>query len=111
MDNATKLVGERIRDIRNGRNWSQEELADRANISRSYMGEIERGQSSATIESLEKITDALEISLEDLFKNLKPQSNSQLTLLINKINILNTKNLEEILDFIEVLYRWKTKRD
>lgn len=110
MGDIKKVVGARIRDLRNGRGWSQEELADKANVSRSFMGEIERGQASATIESLEKITNALEITLEDLFRNLQPSSDSKLAGLMDKMNNLKVENLKDFLDFIETLYNWKNKK-
>lgn len=110
MDDIKKTVGDRIRDLRNGRGWSQEELADRATVSRSFMGEIERGQASATIESLEKITNALEITLEDLFRNLQPSTDSKLTALMNKMNNLSAESLKDFLDFAEMLYNWKNDK-
>lgn len=109
MSDIKKVTGDRIRNLRNGRGWSQEELADKANVSRSFMGEIERGQASATIESLEKITNALEITLEDLFRNLQSPSESKLALVMDKINKLGAENLKEMIDFMEVLYNWKRK--
>lgn len=44
MNDVIKLVGERIRNLRKERDWTQEELAYRANIHRSHLGEIERGK-------------------------------------------------------------------
>lgn len=111
MGDIKKTLGDRIRDVRSGRGWSQEELADRASISRSFMGEIERGQSSATIDSLEKITNALEITLEDLFRNLQSPTDSRLAALMNKMNSLNAESLKDFLDFVEMLYNWKSNKD
>ncbi|WP_083479640.1 helix-turn-helix domain-containing protein [Oxobacter pfennigii] len=111
MGDIKKIVGNRIRDLRNGRGWSQEELADRATVSRSFMGEIERGQASATIESLEKVTIALEITLEDLFRDLRPSTDSKLSVLMNKMNCLSAESLKEFISFAETLYDWKCKKD
>lgn len=107
MSDIRKALGDRIRNLRSGRDWSQEELADHANISRSFMGEIERGQASATIESLEKITNALEITLEDLFRNIQSSVDNRWSVLMNKMNNLDTDNLKELLEFVEALYNWK----
>lgn len=111
MSDIKIVVGDRIRDLRSGRNWSQEELADRANLSRSFMGEIERGQASATIESLEKIATALEITLEDMFRNLQPTTDSKLALLMSKMDGLSAESLQEFLDFVETLYNWKCNKN
>jgi transcriptional regulator with XRE-family HTH domain len=112
MSTIAELVGERIRNLRKEKGWSQEELAYRASINRTYMGEIERGESSITVDSLEKITNALSITIEDLFKHLQPpaeyRENETLSLLINKINGLNTENQKILIDLIDMFFRWKS---
>ena len=63
----TEIVGKRIRELRNKMNLSQEKLALKAGMDRTYLAGIESGKRNATITSLEKITNALEISLKDFF--------------------------------------------
>lgn len=53
--------GNRIRAIRKEKNLSQEELAALANIDRSYMGHIERGEKNVTLTKIYQIADALGI--------------------------------------------------
>lgn len=60
-------VGERIRYYRVLRGMSQEALALDANINAAFVGHLERGLKSPTVKTLEKITDALGISMEELF--------------------------------------------
>lgn len=60
-------VGERIRYFRLFRGMSQEALALEANINTAFVGHLERGLKSPTITTLTKITDALGISLGELF--------------------------------------------
>lgn len=60
-------VGERIRYYRLLRGMSQEALALEANINAAFVGHLERGLKSPTVTTLEKITDALNITLEELF--------------------------------------------
>lgn len=60
-------VGERIRYYRILRGMSQEALALEANINAAFVGHLERGLKSPTVTTLEKITDALNITLEELF--------------------------------------------
>lgn len=48
---------------------SQEELADRADLHRTYISDIERGTRNVSLEGIEKLVDALEISVSDLFAN------------------------------------------
>ncbi|SFC90934.1 helix-turn-helix domain-containing protein [Clostridium uliginosum] len=113
MSNLSKIIGERLRNLRKENRLSQEELATRASLHPTYIGQLERGEKNATIESLEKVTSALNVSLEDLFKNLQVTSNDNDNLVLNKIyNLLFNRSLddkEKILNFIEQLIHWKDK--
>ena len=65
-----KSLGKNIRDKRIGLNISQEELAFRADLHRTYIGAVERGEKNITITSLKKITDALKSSISDITLSL-----------------------------------------
>ena len=59
--------GEKVREIRKEKGLSQEELSYRANLHRTYIGMIERAEKNITLLNIEKIANALEISVNDLF--------------------------------------------
>ena len=107
------IIGERIRDKRKEKGLSQEELAERADIHPTYIGQLERGEKSATIDSLEKVTAALEITFDELFSHLQPSTefkdNTTLCRIINKLNTMNTENQKVVLDIINALFRYKSK--
>lgn len=63
-------VGHRIRNYRIQQKLSQEELAEKCGLHPTYIGQIERGEKNATLESISKITSGLSISLSTLFENL-----------------------------------------
>ena len=63
----TEDVGNRIRYLRKQRGISQEKLALIAGINRTYLAGIESGKRNATIISLEKIINALGLSIKDFF--------------------------------------------
>lgn len=65
-----KLLGRRIRKLREQKNWSQEEFAEICGHNRSYMGRIERGELNLTLRSLEKVGKGLGISVARLLKNI-----------------------------------------
>ena len=60
-------VGERIKILRRKLGISQEELADRAEIHRTYIASLEVGKRNVSIITLEKVVNALEVSLSDFF--------------------------------------------
>ena len=65
---ATVLVGERIKELRKQSTLSQEQLAVQAGLTTSYIGMLERGLKSPTVDTLEKIAIALEVEIEELFR-------------------------------------------
>lgn len=62
-----KTLGKRIQKLRKNSGLTQEELAEKIGISRAYMGFIEQGRYSASLEVLEKIAKVLRIKMSDLF--------------------------------------------
>ncbi len=61
--------GQKVRDERNKQKISQEELAERAGVHRTYIGMIERAEKNITLENIEKIAKALGLKLGSLFKD------------------------------------------
>lgn len=65
-----KQIGERIKSFREDKGLSREEVAFEAGISGSYLGMIERGEYDFKISKLFAIANALNLSVENLIKNL-----------------------------------------
>jgi len=63
-------IGERIIEIRKLKGLSQEELAARAGMGRTYMGRIERGEQNASIRNMIKIAKVLDVQMGDLFPEI-----------------------------------------
>ncbi|KRF31703.1 helix-turn-helix domain-containing protein [Paenibacillus sp. Soil787] len=76
MTYLKKLVGEKIREIRKNKGLTQEELSEKAQIKYTYLGDVERGVRNISLESLEKIMNALEIRPGDLFDYRELRLNS-----------------------------------
>ncbi len=60
-------VGKRIKELRHKLGISQEELADKAEIHRTYIASLEVGKRNISIVTLEKIVIALEVSMSEFF--------------------------------------------
>lgn len=74
MDSNSEILlkfGNRVRELRKLKNLSQEELAFRADVHRTYIGMIERAEKNITLLNIEKIANALEISINDLFNETR----------------------------------------
>lgn len=61
--------GQQVRTLRQRKAMSQEELAARAGVHRTYIGMIERGEKNVTIISMMKIATALDIEISELLKD------------------------------------------
>jgi len=60
--------GNKVRTFRKEKGISQEELAFRSDLHRTYIGMIERAEKNITLKNIEKIANALEVSIRDLFR-------------------------------------------
>lgn len=63
-----ETVATNLRRLRQVKNLSQEELADRAGINRNYVGMLEREQHAATVDMLEKLAVVLEADPVEFFR-------------------------------------------
>ncbi|OXB00415.1 transcriptional regulator [Flavobacterium oncorhynchi] len=61
-------VGKRIQEIRIEKNISQQDLAAKCNFEKSNMSRLEKGNANATLSTLEKVCDALQVDYIELFK-------------------------------------------
>ena len=71
-----RWFGERVRVERLNRKLSQEELAARAGLHRTYVGMIERAEKNITPKNIAKICDALDISIGKFFNDKSHQADS-----------------------------------
>ena len=66
VHHVRKFLGQRVRALRKQRGLSQERLGDGAGLSGKFIGEVERGEKSISIDSLYRVSVALEIPLREL---------------------------------------------
>lgn len=61
-------IGRRIRVLRTARGWTQAMLSDHAELTREHLSELENGKKEIGVKALERITLALEVSLQEFFE-------------------------------------------
>ena len=66
MEDVKKLVGDRIRQLRKGKGFSQEELGDKSDLHYTHIGAIERGEKNWSIDTLVKVAGGLNVTVNDL---------------------------------------------
>ena len=111
MSDIAKAVGQRIRNYRTQKGLSQEKLAEFSNCHPTYIGQLERGEKNATIESIERITVALGISLSRLFEKLDGQENDEKDIPLACYELLSAKSKgeqEQLYKILLELDKYKT---
>ncbi len=62
-----RLLGQRVRLYRKLTRFTQEKLAEKADLAPTYISDVERGRENISVDALQRIARALKISLKDLF--------------------------------------------
>ncbi|WP_438433729.1 helix-turn-helix domain-containing protein [Gorillibacterium sp. sgz500922] len=66
MSELRIFIGNRIRAIRNAKGLTQQKLADASGLDYRYIGALERGERNFSIDTLEKVMQALKVTLKDI---------------------------------------------
>ncbi|WP_028563637.1 helix-turn-helix domain-containing protein [Paenibacillus pinihumi] len=69
MSHLAKVIGEQVRHYRTLKGWTQEQLAEVLDSQGPYISRVERGEQNLQLQTLEKIADALHISVFALFRD------------------------------------------
>lgn len=103
-----KRVGHRIRELRTQgpQRWTQEELAERARISVSFLSMIERGERVPHLETLQDLSAALGVSLSELFHDRGEQDGDLLRPLTDFIRTrqLSAHDIEKLLGVARAMF-------
>lgn len=65
--NVRQKFGKRLKEIRKAAALSQEALGIKANIHRTYIGSIERGNQNISLDNINKLSKALKVKIKELF--------------------------------------------
>lgn len=112
MSDIAKYLGQRIRQFRNERHMSQEELSFKAGISAAHLGQIERATKNPTIDTIAKIATALDLPVTSFFSDdavtISPQNN-----IVGKINAhlasMTEDEQKDILRVIRIFHNYRSK--
>jgi transcriptional regulator with XRE-family HTH domain len=66
VPHVRRFLGQRLRALRKARHMSQERLGERSRLSGKFIGEVERGEKSISVDSLYRVAVALEVPLREL---------------------------------------------
>ncbi len=67
MENLTLVIGNKLKNIRNSRNLSLDDVAELTGVSKAMLGQIERGKSNPTVSTLWKISTGLRVSFSSFY--------------------------------------------
>lgn len=95
MSDIARIVGQRIRNYRVAKGWSQEKLAELSDFHPTYIGQVERGEKNATLESIEKISKALNVPLSKLFEKLGTEEDGARNIPLECYELLSEKTKKE----------------
>lgn len=104
MSDISKVLGQRIRNYRTSKGLSQEKLAEFSGCHPTYIGQLERGEKNATIESIEKISAALGVSLSTLFEKLGAEEKSGAAIPLECYELISTKTKDEQEQIRKILF-------
>ncbi|MGM0602346.1 MAG: helix-turn-helix domain-containing protein [Bacillota bacterium] len=103
---SEKNLGDRIKKMRYNLDLTQEKLGEKANLHYTYIGQVERGEKTPSFKALQKIADALNISIEFLVRDNENLTVTE-SIKIKDINELliqrNERELELIYKFLREL--------
>ena len=98
-----KSIGKIIKSIRMNRWLTQEELAEKIEISKNYLSKVERGLSVLNAEAFLKMANVLKFSLEDFGINTNTQINTSKNELINKILSSSDKEIKAYSELLDTM--------
>ena len=95
-------IGELVREYRLSKKLTQQELAEKSDLSLPFINLIENNRRNLSVDTLLKILSAMDIDPSDFFRPLSETSDNNLQLLIEKIQL--NKNRTEIIElFLNIL--------
>jgi transcriptional regulator with XRE-family HTH domain len=106
MEDTKILLGKRVRSLRRQKDYSQEQLAEKAAISGKYIGEVERGQANISMDVLDSISKALDLNVSELLDFEHESDRGELISKLTKLlNDADDKSLRTIFRIVNTILK------
>ncbi|NUU75385.1 helix-turn-helix domain-containing protein [Paenibacillus xylanilyticus] len=98
MIKISAFVGERIKSLRKSKGLTQANLGEQVDLPQPYIGGIEKGERNISLETLQKLIEALDVTPAELFRHFENElPNKEMFEILDRINeVLSQRNIEEI---------------
>lgn len=100
------LLGKHIREERKKLGYTQEQLAELINISSAYLGQIERGERSITLDKLIPLSKQLNVSIDYLISEYDSSMDYQINQFLSTLQSMNTKEIEMYHEIVRILHKY-----
>ena len=105
MIDIRKIFGKRVRHYRKNKKLSQEQLAELCDLHPTYIGQLERGEKNASLETIMRVCEGLSVSPEVLFENIAPgEGRSAAQEIYNIAAALPVEKQKALLDIVEKIH-------
>ena len=101
-----KLLGNTIRQERKRQLLTIEKLSENAQISENFLGKIERGDCMPSLQTIENVANALNVSIDFLMGKIEYSKEHKFIYSLIEINSLSEENKEKFVDFISVAIKY-----
>lgn len=104
-------IGDNIRKKRLSKSWKQATLAEKVDLSNSYIGMIERGEKVPKLETFVHITNALDSTSDEILEGVLNRGYEiRMSEYIKKIGILPKEEQNQIYDVLDVMLKYSHKK-
>ena len=102
MDLDYKIIGNRIKEIRTAKGWTQAKLAEKSGVEPSYISHIERGVTKLSLPTLVSIANALDATLDDIvYTNLIKSAHVSFGMIENSLADCTPEEISSIVEIIK----------
>ena len=99
-----KILGKRIREERQRLKLTQEQLSEKIDVTASYLGAVERGEKSMTLEKLIDLIKVFEVSMDYILSDfIQPKDDNNGDDILSLINNMNEQQRQLTLDIAQLI--------